>query len=201
MLKFGYHRSITLSFFGVIGTLKGPARALVPIVTTSSMGSLLQEESIRIVCLSQVSDEALALIHEYYEAIQVVVRDTREGLQAYLAHPHSGIWLAYLNNEAVGCVVLCALASIPHAAECKRLYVRPAARGRQIADRLLDAMEEFARRRDIQWIYLDSKDDLPGAIALYRRRGYEFCPRYNDNPQATVFLRKELELVQDLDRV
>jgi hypothetical protein len=27
---------------------------------------------------------------------------------------------------------------------------------------------------------------------LYQRRGYEQCSRYNDNPQATVFMRKRL---------
>jgi GNAT superfamily N-acetyltransferase len=79
-----------------------------------------------------------------------------------------------------------------HASECKRLYVKPAVRGNHIADRLLDAQEEFARTNGVEWIYLDSYDDLKAAVALYERRGYERCERYNDNPQATVFMRKRL---------
>jgi GNAT superfamily N-acetyltransferase len=92
----------------------------------------------------------------------------------------------------VGCVVLRRLASIPHAGECKRLYVKPGARGKHIADALLDAQEEFARIHGVEWIYLDSYDDLKSAIGLYERRGYQRCERYNDNPQATLFMRKRI---------
>ena len=84
------------------------------------------------------------------------------------------------------------MGSIVSAGECKRLYVRPHARGKRIADKLLDAQEEFARSQGIEWIYLDSFDDLKTAIALYERRGFERCARYNDNPQATLFMRKRL---------
>jgi GNAT superfamily N-acetyltransferase len=101
----------------------------------------------------------------------------------------SGVWLAYLDGTAVGCVALKPLPSIPSAAECKRLYVQPAARGLHIADKLLEAQEEFARTQGFQWIYLDTYGDLKAAIALYLKRGYVSCERYNDNPQATIFLR------------
>ena len=94
----------------------------------------------------------------------------------------------------MGCVVLRQLASIPHASECKRLYVKPSARGQRIADTLLDAQEAFARSQGVQWIYLDTYDDLKSAIALYEKRGYQHCERYNDNPQATLFLRKRIDL-------
>jgi ribosomal protein S18 acetylase RimI-like enzyme len=65
-------------------------------------------------------------------------------------------------------------------------------RGRGIADKLLDAQEVHARKEGLEWIYLDSYDDLKTAIALYETRGYERCQRYNDNPQATVFMRKKI---------
>jgi GNAT superfamily N-acetyltransferase len=109
-----------------------------------------------------------------------------------LKAPASGIWLAYLAEEVVGCVALRKLDSMVSAAECKRLYVRPAARGNRIADKLLDAMEAFALAEHVEWIYLDTYDDLKTAIALYERRGYQRCERYNDNPQATLYMRKHL---------
>jgi ribosomal protein S18 acetylase RimI-like enzyme len=70
--------------------------------------------------------------------------------------------------------------------------VKPVARGRGIADKLLNAQEEYARSQGVEWIYLDSYDDLKAAIALYERRGYERCERYNTNPQATLFMRKRI---------
>jgi DNA-binding MarR family transcriptional regulator/GNAT superfamily N-acetyltransferase len=161
----------------------------------STIRSILREpegRSIRIVRLSESSDDAIELLQEYYEAVSVVRRDTPAAMRKLIDHPDSGVWLAYLNEQAVGCVVLKPLPSIPFAGECKRLYVRPAARGHRIADRLMDALESFARSRKLRWIYLDSYDDLKAALALYRRRGYVSCKRYNDNPQATVFLRKNI---------
>ena len=142
--------------------------------------------------MSQPNDDAIRLLQEYYEAVHVVRRDTPEAIQKIIDDPCSGVWLAYLEEEAVGCVVLRKLASIPFAGECKRLYVQPASRGHRIAEKLLDAQEDFARDQGLRWIYLDSYDDLKVAIALYRRRGYVSCERYNDNPQATVFLRKNI---------
>ena len=145
---------------------------------------------VRVERIRASSDEALRILHEYYEAVHVVLRDTPASIEKMLREPDSGMWLAYLGDEVAGCVVLRKIESIPDAAECKRLYVRPAARGHRIADMLLDAMEPFARTRHLEWIYLDTYDDLKTAIALYERRGYERCERYNDNPQATVFMRK-----------
>ena len=145
---------------------------------------------VRIERVRASSEEVLAILHEYYEAVQVVQRDTPASIRKMLKAPASGMWLACLAEELVGCVVLRKLDSIPNAAECKRLYVRPAARRNRIADKLLDAMEAFASTQGMEWIYLDTYGDLKAAIALYERRGYERCERYNDNPQATLFMRK-----------
>jgi DNA-binding MarR family transcriptional regulator/GNAT superfamily N-acetyltransferase len=173
----------------------GPADREILIQSLSNVRSILseaQKTAVTIVRLSKVNEDARQLLQEYYEAVNVVQRDAPEAIQKITDDPFSGVWLAYLDGKAVGCVVLRKLPSIPFAGECKRLYVQPAARGHHIADKLLDAQEDFARSQGLQWIYLDSYDDLKAAIALYRRRGYVSCRRYNDNPQATVFLRKKI---------
>ncbi|MFT4111352.1 bifunctional helix-turn-helix transcriptional regulator/GNAT family N-acetyltransferase [Silvibacterium sp.] len=151
-----------------------------------------QEPVIRIERLMKITPEAVAILHEYYEAIEVVVRDKAGDLQKLVDAPASGIWIAYLDDAVVGCVVLRELPSIAKAGECKRLYVRPAARGHRIASLLLDAMEEFASGCGLRWIYLDSHDGLKAAISLYEKREYKRCKRYNDNPQATIFMRRRI---------
>lgn len=140
----------------------------------------------------QQADAAFALIEEYYEAVGVVVRDDRAALEHYLASPDSPIWIALADAAPAGCVMLRPLPQIPNAAEVKRLYVRPAFRGIRLAHVLMQAAEEHARRAPIRWLYLDTKDDLRAAIRFYLSTGYQPCPRYNDNPQATIFLRKQL---------
>ncbi len=151
-----------------------------------------EAEGVRVVRLSQSNVDAVRLVQEYYEAVNVVQRDSPAALQKIVDDPTCGVWLAYKGEQSVGCVVLRKLASIPGAAECKRLYVKPTARGLGIAGKLMDALENFARDSGFRWVYLDSHDGLKAAIALYRKRGYLRCERYNDNPQATVFLRKRL---------
>ena len=149
--------------------------------------------SVSIERLNEPTPAAIGILEEYYEAVHVVKRDKPADLQTLLAEPNSAMWLARLNDEIVGCVVLRDLLSIPRAAECKRLYVRRSARGHRIATLLLDALEQHARSLKLEWIYLDTYDDLKPAIALYQRRGYQRCDRYNDNPQATLFMRKRLQ--------
>lgn len=136
--------------------------------------------------------DAQLLLEEYYAAVGVMVRDTPGEIQGFIFAAGSGLWIAYQEEIPAGCVVFRSLAALESVGECKRLYVRPRSRGQGIAGLLLDALEAHARATGVAWVYLDSKDDLQEALRLYHRRGYEPCARYNDNPQATVFLRRRL---------
>ena len=136
--------------------------------------------------------EALELLAEYYEAVDVVKRDTLADVEGFLRDEAAGLWIAYVEEMPAGCVVLRPLVSMGSAGESKRLYVRSRFRGRGIAEALLDAMEDYGRGLGLKEIYLDSKDDLTVAINLYKKRQYETCAAYNDNPQATIFMRKVL---------
>ena len=113
-----------------------------------SSGDQIPDHDIRIVRLEKANDDALKILQEYYEAINVVVRDSSEAIQKIIDDPSSGVWLAYQNKQVVGCVVLRTLSSIPFASECKRLYVQPTSRGRGIAELLLNALEQFAVEKD-----------------------------------------------------
>ena len=136
--------------------------------------------------------EATTLLEEYYEAIGVVQRDRPEAIAGYLSEAGSGLWIAWAEGASAGCVALRPLDGMERAAECKRLYVRPAFRGRGIGGALLAAMEEQARDLGYRWIYLDSMEEMRAALRAYTRRGYERCERYNENPQALIFMRKQL---------
>ncbi|HET7650022.1 MAG TPA: GNAT family N-acetyltransferase [Gammaproteobacteria bacterium] len=148
--------------------------------------------AVRIVRVTAPDGTALRLLEEYYAAVDCVLRDSPAAIREILDEPGAGMWLAWLGEQAVGCVVVRRLDSIPGAAECKRLYVKPAARGHGIADALMDTLEAHARGQGFKWIYLDTYDDLKPAIALYGKRGYKACERYNNNPQATCFFRKSI---------
>jgi putative acetyltransferase len=137
-------------------------------------------------------EDAIALIEEYYDAIDVVARDNRAYLLQFLESPSNAIWVAYCESLPAGCILYRPLPDLASAGEIKRLYVRPAFRGRGIASLLLGKLEDFARAQLVSWLYLDSKDDLKDAIVFYKRHGYLRCSRYNQNPQATIFMRKQV---------
>lgn len=110
------------------------------------------------------------------------------------------MWLARDGELVVGVIAMRPLATIAGACEIKRLYVDPSHRGNHIADALLDAAEAAAVARGYEVAYLDTMADLHAAIAFYRRRGYEACERYNDNPVASVFMRLRLPSATPTDQ-
>jgi len=124
--------------------------------------------------------------------VQVIARDDRARIRQYISDPTSCILLAYHNTTPVGCILYRPLPHLGSVGEVKRLYVRPDFRRRGIADQLLQELEAFASSRRDEWLYLDTSDDLEAAIAFYERHEYKRCDRYNDNPQATIFMRKRL---------
>jgi len=136
--------------------------------------------------------EILALLDLYYAEWDIWQRDDPSKVLADLNHPGLGFFLAEVDNLPAGCVLCRPLFHIESAAECKRLYVPPGFRGHHLADLLMQELESAAKREGMHWVYLDSKPEFSTAIALYRRRGFVDTPRYNDNAQATVFLRKNL---------
>jgi GNAT superfamily N-acetyltransferase len=136
--------------------------------------------------------DVFALVEEYYDAVSVVARDNRAKLLDCVTRAEGGVWLAYSGAESIGCILYHSLPNIGSAGEVKRLYVRPPFRRQRIAQELLDNLERFALSRGDVWLYLDTNESLQAAIAFYRRNGYIPCARYNDNPQATIFMRKRL---------
>ena len=96
------------------------------------------------------------------------------------------------NGEALGSIAFRVIA--PDHAEMKRLFVRAEARGGGLGRRLIDALEQEARRRGIDRISLETGIRQPEAIALYRASGYRECPpfgSYAPDP-LSLFMTKPL---------
>ncbi|MEU1754341.1 GNAT family N-acetyltransferase [Micromonospora matsumotoense] len=77
--------------------------------------------------------------------------------------------------------------------ELKRMYVRPAYRGRGIARQLLSALEELAFQQGHSVLCLETGSYLPAAIGLYTSCGYQPIPVYGeyvDNPYSVCFAKR-----------
>ena len=75
----------------------------------------------------------------------------------------------------------------------KRLYVSPEARGFGLGERLVDAVVKEAERIGYREMRLDTLPSMAGAIALYRKLGFETIEPYYDTPMiGTIFMRRSL---------
>jgi len=80
----------------------------------------------------------------------------------------------------------------PSVIELKRMWLRPACRGRGLARRLMDRVLEEARALGGRVLRLDSERRLEAAIRLYRSYGFEDITDYNGNPHAELWMELRL---------
>lgn len=98
------------------------------------------------------------------------------------------------DRSAVGCGGIRRIADGPAGAryEVKHLYLDPSTRGRGWGRLLLDDLERRAREWGAAELVLDTHHTLAAAGGLYASAGFEAIEPYNENPNATVWLRKAL---------
>jgi putative acetyltransferase len=109
-----------------------------------------------------------------------------------LAAPDALFLVARRNGELLGSIAFRIIA--PGHAEIKRMFVRTQARGSGVGRRLLEALEDAARQRNVDRVSLETGIRQPEAIGLYRASGYRDCPpfgTYTPDP-LSLFMTKRL---------
>lgn len=117
----------------------------------------------------------------------------RDG-QVYVMHDGAHYLIAVVDGRAVACGAWQPLE--PGVAELKRMYVRPAYRGRGIGRQLAVSLEEEALAAGHPTLRLETGSYLPAAISFYRSLGYTdigVYGEYVDNPYS-VCLEKHLQI-------
>ncbi len=144
--------------------------------------------------------EVATLFREYAASLPVDLGfqnfdDELARLPGDYAAPRGELLLARVDGQPMGCCALRPLdaSDYPNAAEMKRLYVRPAARGCGLGRLLSEAILDAARRSGYSSVLLDTLDDMQAARALYQDLGFEEIPPYYPSPvRGTHYLRVEL---------
>jgi len=122
------------------------------------------------------------------------------GLPGEYAPPGGAMFVADLGGVLVGMVAIRPLTAAARGeaittriAEMKRLYVRPAARGRGLAKRLIDHALQGAKRLGYEEVRLDTLPMMRDAQALYLSLGFVDIEPYYDTPiEGTRFMSKTL---------
>ena len=140
--------------------------------------------------------QARRLIEEYAASLGVDLcfqnfDEEIEHLSSHYGPPRGALLLAVDGEEAIGCVGLRAYDDTT--GEVKRLYVAPAARGRDLGRALAGAIVAIGRENGFQRLVLDTLPGMQAAQALYRSLGFRAMDAYRFNPVAgTVFMELDL---------
>jgi ribosomal protein S18 acetylase RimI-like enzyme len=114
-----------------------------------------------------------------------------ETLQSQYNSPTGSLIIAYTDDSAVGCIGLRQFSQ--DIAELKRMYVKPAFRGRKIGYTLLESILSVAKELGYKKIRLDSLSNMKEAILLYKSFGFIDIEPYRHNPlEGAIFMEKEL---------
>ncbi|MHB0971779.1 MAG: GNAT family N-acetyltransferase [Thermoanaerobaculia bacterium] len=117
--------------------------------------------------------------------------DELRNLPGEYAPPGGTILLATDGDAVLGCIALRRIDATT--CEMKRLYLRPAARGRGAGRALSEALIEKARQLGYAAMRLDTVPSMESAIALYRSLGFREIAPYRVNPIAgALFLELKL---------
>ncbi len=142
-------------------------------------------------------DAARRLFRAYVDALDFDLdfQDFERELKALpgpYADPDGAILLAEVDDEPVGIV---AVKPLDEAGVCemKRLYVRPAHRGKGIGRALAETILETARTLGYDVMRLDTVASMTPARSLYRSLGFEERPPYYNNPlDDAVYMERSL---------
>jgi GNAT superfamily N-acetyltransferase len=130
-------------------------------------------------------DVVVGLFREYHRSLSVDL--CFQGFDAEVASlpgayapPAGRLLLAWLGDDAVGCIALRRLDA--DRGEVKRLYVRQAARGHGLGRRLVEAIMVEARAVGYLRLCLDTLPEMIEAQVLYERLGFQAIEPYTPNP-------------------
>jgi len=114
------------------------------------------------------------------------------GLPGKYAPPSGRLLLGMYEGAIAGCVALHALE--PTIGEMKRLYLRPAFRGKGLGNAMVAAIVAEARAIGYLHLRLDTIEPLmKSAVAMYRRIGFREIAPYCANPvEGALYMELEL---------
>lgn len=158
------------------------------------MTSLSPRSALELRTTSPTAPESVSLIEELWRELDALYPEVDgASFQTHdLAGARSQFVVAWQNGEPVGCGGVRSLGEDETAAEIKRMYVAPSARGSGVGRSILRQLEKLAASSGFTRICLETGQRQPAAICLYQSEGYERIPcygRYANDAMSVCFAK------------
>src|SRR3989344_6053683 len=143
---------------------------------------------------SSLTDDAIELIEkldEYQSSLYPAESNHLLPVEVLMGS-NVRFFVARQEGEAIGCGDL--YLDSAGCGEVKRMFVLPAARGFKLGHKILNCIEEQARREGLQFLYLETGIHQTAALALYRTAGFVTRGPFGDYKEdsLSVFMEKQL---------
>ena len=158
---------------------------------------LVQLASVAFELVDPASQAAIGALTQYYSELD---RRFSDGFDvdapaagtddSMMRSPFGGFMVIVEGGEPRGCGGLQRIDE--RTVEIKRMWLHPSLRGRGLGKVLLRRLEGLAADLGYPVVVLDTNATLSAAISMYGAAGYDTVERYNDNPYAHHWFRKEL---------
>jgi ribosomal protein S18 acetylase RimI-like enzyme len=120
------------------------------------------------------------------------IEEDVDHLPGEYAPPEGRLLIAVVDGKAAGCVAFHKVDD--KVCELRRLYLRPAYRGRHIGTVLMTAVLDEARKAGYTRARLYTLPSMKEAISLYHRLGFRDIPPYGEHViPGAYYLERELE--------
>ena len=134
-------------------------------------------------------DNARKLFIDYSESLEFSLsfqgfEEELEHLPEKYAAPDGCILLAWDELDCVGCVCIRPLRN--DVCEMKRLYVKPAYRGKGLGRLLAEKIVQLGIDKKYTRIQLDTLNSMLSAVGLYKSLGFVETDQYYNNPHPEV---------------
>lgn len=150
----------------------------------------------KLVNSKELIEGAKCIFKEYQESIETDLcfqkfEEELASLPGKYSLPQGRLYLAFLNDEAIGCVALRPMEDAN--CEMKRLYIRPEYRGVGFGRILAEKIIEDAKKIGYKKMFLDTLDTMTSAVNLYKKLGFQDAHEYCFNPiNGAIFMVLEL---------
>ena len=141
--------------------------------------------------------QAKSLFLEYAESLDFSLcfqnfDNELEHFQSQYSPPTGNLFLAFSENEAIGCVGIRYFKQ--DICEMKRLYVKPEYRGKKAGKELAVSAIKSGKELGYEYMRLDTLSSMETANQLYKSLGFIEIKSYRDNPiDGAIYMELNLD--------